>query len=533
MLSARPRDGHVELHVADEGPGFPPDFLPRAFDRFSRADEARGRGGTGLGLAIVDADRARRTAARPASRTGRAPAPTPGSASPPRSTGVHLLLIRGCSPVAVHEPPSTRPPGCERARRRPPEGPARDRSAARGVGRGRGLARRVREQRRIGPQGLDDDHRPRLHDPRDRHAGTGARRPGRAVVARVLVAAREAPSVQAARRRARRRPSPSRADRDRVGGVSRRSGRPRSSRPRTRPRFPRLAASWRRAEAFDDACSRFRPDSELSELNSARRRAGRGRPAALPRGGDRARGRGAHGRARRSDRRANLRGCRLRPHVRGGAAPRRRLASGRAFSPSPAGDRVELRRGSPRDPRSAAASSSISARPRRRWPPTAAAAAAAARRRQRRAGQPRRRRRRRRRPPAGRLARADRRRPRRAARRARAGRLDRRRRPGQLGHRASVAGRAPAVSCTTSSTRARAGPRRRAGAPSPSPRRSCVDANAASTAAIVLGTPARPAGSTPGCLPGSSRSTGRCRRVGGWPDEERGPVTLRAERSGT
>ena len=38
----------------DEGPGIPADFLPRAFDRFSRADEARGGGGTGLGLAIVD-----------------------------------------------------------------------------------------------------------------------------------------------------------------------------------------------------------------------------------------------------------------------------------------------------------------------------------------------------------------------------------------------------------------------------------------------------------------------------------------------
>jgi signal transduction histidine kinase len=46
--------GAVELHVADEGPGFAPAFLPRAFDRFSRADEARATGGTGLGLAIVE-----------------------------------------------------------------------------------------------------------------------------------------------------------------------------------------------------------------------------------------------------------------------------------------------------------------------------------------------------------------------------------------------------------------------------------------------------------------------------------------------
>jgi len=48
------RDGHVEVHVLDGGPGFPPDFLGRAFERFSRADAARTRGGSGLGLAIVN-----------------------------------------------------------------------------------------------------------------------------------------------------------------------------------------------------------------------------------------------------------------------------------------------------------------------------------------------------------------------------------------------------------------------------------------------------------------------------------------------
>ena len=41
-------NGAVEL-------GFPPEFVERAFERFSRADAARGDGGTGLGLAIVDA----------------------------------------------------------------------------------------------------------------------------------------------------------------------------------------------------------------------------------------------------------------------------------------------------------------------------------------------------------------------------------------------------------------------------------------------------------------------------------------------
>jgi len=54
---AGPTEGQVILTVADDGPGFPASVLPRAFDRFSRADAARGRigGGTGLGLAIVDA----------------------------------------------------------------------------------------------------------------------------------------------------------------------------------------------------------------------------------------------------------------------------------------------------------------------------------------------------------------------------------------------------------------------------------------------------------------------------------------------
>ena len=53
-LGAEERDGLVELHERDEGDGFPDGFGDRAFDRFSRADEARGRGGSGLGLSIVD-----------------------------------------------------------------------------------------------------------------------------------------------------------------------------------------------------------------------------------------------------------------------------------------------------------------------------------------------------------------------------------------------------------------------------------------------------------------------------------------------
>jgi len=53
-LGLRYRDDHVEFHVLDEGAGFADEFIPRAFDRFSRADDARSAGGTGLGLAIVE-----------------------------------------------------------------------------------------------------------------------------------------------------------------------------------------------------------------------------------------------------------------------------------------------------------------------------------------------------------------------------------------------------------------------------------------------------------------------------------------------
>lgn len=52
-LTAKQVDGHVELHVLDEGPGFPPEFVPRAFERFSRADSTEADG-SGLGLAIVE-----------------------------------------------------------------------------------------------------------------------------------------------------------------------------------------------------------------------------------------------------------------------------------------------------------------------------------------------------------------------------------------------------------------------------------------------------------------------------------------------
>jgi len=48
-------DGQVRLVVADDGVGFPPEFIDHAFDRFARGTDARTRSdaGSGLGLAIT------------------------------------------------------------------------------------------------------------------------------------------------------------------------------------------------------------------------------------------------------------------------------------------------------------------------------------------------------------------------------------------------------------------------------------------------------------------------------------------------
>lgn len=43
----------VVLSVTDDGPGFPPGDVDRAFERFYRGDPSRAGSGTGLGLAIV------------------------------------------------------------------------------------------------------------------------------------------------------------------------------------------------------------------------------------------------------------------------------------------------------------------------------------------------------------------------------------------------------------------------------------------------------------------------------------------------
>ncbi|MDT0185366.1 HAMP domain-containing sensor histidine kinase [Microbacterium sp. ARD31] len=41
--------------VHDDGPGFAPELVPHAFERFTRGDAARTRGGAGLGLSLVEA----------------------------------------------------------------------------------------------------------------------------------------------------------------------------------------------------------------------------------------------------------------------------------------------------------------------------------------------------------------------------------------------------------------------------------------------------------------------------------------------
>jgi len=50
-----PDGSAVELHVQDEGPGFPPEFLGHAFERFTRPRRGREGSGAGLGLSIVRA----------------------------------------------------------------------------------------------------------------------------------------------------------------------------------------------------------------------------------------------------------------------------------------------------------------------------------------------------------------------------------------------------------------------------------------------------------------------------------------------
>jgi two-component system sensor histidine kinase KdpD len=51
-IQARCREDQVEITVADEGRGIPPDSLERIFDKFHRVANGEGVVGTGLGLSI-------------------------------------------------------------------------------------------------------------------------------------------------------------------------------------------------------------------------------------------------------------------------------------------------------------------------------------------------------------------------------------------------------------------------------------------------------------------------------------------------
>jgi len=89
-LEALERGDEIELHVTDQGDGFPTDFLPLAFERFSRA--GRAPDGSGLGLALV-----RAVAVAHGGAAGAGPAPGGGAdvwVALPRSTAADRAPAR-------------------------------------------------------------------------------------------------------------------------------------------------------------------------------------------------------------------------------------------------------------------------------------------------------------------------------------------------------------------------------------------------------------------------------------------------------
>ena len=79
-ITTHPRGEWIELHIIDQGNGFADEYLPHAFERFSRPTGSR-TGGAGLGLALVDA----------VARTHGGEA---GAANAPGGTDVWLTLRR-------------------------------------------------------------------------------------------------------------------------------------------------------------------------------------------------------------------------------------------------------------------------------------------------------------------------------------------------------------------------------------------------------------------------------------------------------
>jgi signal transduction histidine kinase len=85
-ITTRTRGDWIELHVIDQGAGFADEYLPRAFERFSRPTGAR-KGGAGLGLALVEA----------VAHTYGGEA---GAANAPGGTDVWLTLPRSRTPAS-------------------------------------------------------------------------------------------------------------------------------------------------------------------------------------------------------------------------------------------------------------------------------------------------------------------------------------------------------------------------------------------------------------------------------------------------
>jgi signal transduction histidine kinase len=54
LLQAALNGQEIQITVADEGVGIPPDEIPRLFDKFFRASTSSGIAGTGIGLYLAD-----------------------------------------------------------------------------------------------------------------------------------------------------------------------------------------------------------------------------------------------------------------------------------------------------------------------------------------------------------------------------------------------------------------------------------------------------------------------------------------------